>query len=170
MAKKLSARFKPVIMQLTIKEPRPRKLSRKYKNNFFGFKFGNKEHPVAESDISAGFPAYAENFKTEPISIDKYLIQRPESAFIIKVSGESMLEAGIYPGAFIVADTSLPPADNRIVVVRIEDEFLVKRLRLFDDYALLKAENTLRNYPDIRIDSSVDFEIWGTVVGTFQKL
>jgi DNA polymerase V len=157
-------------MELKISKLRLDKLNDKYNIVLFAPKESGKEHPVAESAVSAGFPAYAENFKTDPISIDRFLINRPESSFILKVQGESMLDAGIFPDAYIVADTSLPPTDKRIVLVRLEDEFLVKRIRIFDDYAVLKAENNLRDYPDIRIDSSADFEIWGTVIGTFQKL
>jgi DNA polymerase V len=157
-------------MELKVTKLSLDKLNEKYELKLFAPKQSDKAHPVAESSVSAGFPAYAENFKTDPISIDRFLINRPESSFILKVQGESMLDAGIFPDAYIVADTSLTPIDNRIVLVRLEDEFLVKRIRIFDNYAILKAENSLRNYPNIRIDSSADFEIWGTVIGTFQKL
>ncbi|MEA2041281.1 MAG: S24 family peptidase [Bacteroidota bacterium] len=157
-------------MKLKVSQPKLEKLNEKYEIKIFGFRQTEEEHPVADSKISAGFPAYAENFKTDPISIDQFLIKKSESSFIIQVTGESMLDAGIFPNAYIVVDTSVEPKNNSIVVVRVEDEFLVKRLCTHEKFAVLKAENINENYPDIRIDESVDFEIWGTVTGTFQKL
>lgn len=156
-------------MKLTVSQPDASKLNKKYELKLFAFSRSDDEHPVAESTVSAGFPAYAENFKTDPISIDRFLIKRPESSFIIQVGGESMRDAGIFPGSYIVVDTSATPHNNSIVVVRYEDEFLVKRLITKDDHALLRAENDNREFPEIRIDDTVDFEIWGIVIGCFQK-
>lgn len=157
-------------MKLKVAEPNTDKLKKKFEIRVFNYKEDTTEHPVADSKISAGFPAFAENFKTDPISIDKFLINKTESSFIIQVTGESMIDAGIFPNSYIIVDTSISPQNNSIVVVRYEDEFLVKRIFTHEKYAILKAENTSENYPDIKIDEAVDFEIWGTVTGTFQKL
>ena len=143
---------------------------RKFNIKIYSCELSGRTYPVADSRISAGFPAYAENFKTDPISIDGFLVHHPESTFIIEVSGESMIDAGIYPGSYIVVDTAIKPQDHSIVVARFFDEFLVKRLRKFDGYAILKAENNVVEFPDVRLDAEADFEIWGVVVGTFKKL
>jgi DNA polymerase V len=156
-------------MNLHITPFAPSKLSSKYSLQIFTYQLSENQYNIAVSQISAGFPAYAENFKTDPISIDKVLVSHPESTFIIQVSGESMTDAGIFPNSYIVVDTSLKPKDKSIVVARYGDDFLVKRLHYHDDFAVLKAENSLRNFPDIRLDSETDFEIWGVVVGEFKR-
>ena len=157
-------------MKIRVSNPDWKKIGDKYELKLFPISLSDSEFPVAGERISAGFPAYAENLKTDPISIDKLLIKRPYSSFIIKVEGESMIDAGIYPNSYIVIDTGFDPRHMSIVVARLYDEFVVKRILIFDDHAILKAENSNRTYPDIRVDDSTDFEIWGVVTGTFMQL
>lgn len=157
-------------MKIKISDPDWKKIGEKYELKLFPIAISDSTYPVAGEKISAGFPGYADNFKTDPISIDNILIKKPHSTFIIKVEGESMIDAGIYPNSYIVVDTSCDPSDMSIVVARLYDEFVVKRIVIFDDHAILKAENTNRSYPDIRIDDSTDFEIWGVVTGTFMQM
>ncbi len=141
----------------------------KYELNFYTYQLSDRYYELAGAQISAGFPAYAENFKTDPISIDKVLVSKPESTFIIRVTGDSMTDAGIFPNSYIVVDTSLKPKDKHIVVARYGDDFLVKRLHVFADFAVLKAENENGNFPDIVLNADTDFEIWGVVVGEFKR-
>jgi DNA polymerase V len=157
-------------MKISITNADWKKIGDKYELKIFPIAISDNEYPVAGEKISAGFPGYADSFKTDPISIDRILIKKPHSTFIIKVEGESMIDAGIYPNAYIVVDTSQDPRDMNIVVARLYDEFVVKRILIFEDHALLKAENSKRSYPDIRIDDSTDFEIWGVVTGTFMEM
>ena len=157
-------------MNIKTTNPDWEKIGKKYELRLFPINLTDNKYPVAGDKISAGFPAYAENFKTDPISIDKLLIKRPYSSFIIKVEGESMIDAGIYPNSYIVIDTGFDPQHMSIVVARLYDEFVVKRILIFDDHAVLKAENSKRTYPDIRVDDSSDIEIWGVVTGTFMQL
>jgi len=157
-------------MNLHISPPDISKLASKYALHLYTYQLSENQYNIAVSLISAGFPAYAENFKTDPISIDKVLVSHPESTFIIQVFGESMVDAGIFPNSFIVVDTSLKPKDKSIVVARYGDDFLVKRLHIQDDFAVLKAENSLQNFPEIRLDAQTDFEIWGVVVGEFKRI
>ena len=50
---------------------------------------------VIEQGISAGFPSPADDFKEVRISLDKELVKNSESTFYAKVSGDSMIEAGL---------------------------------------------------------------------------
>ena len=133
----------------------------------YSLQSSENEYPVAGEKISAGFPAYTDNFKTDPISIDKTLVNKPESSFIIQVQGESMKDAGIFPNSYIVVDTSIDPKDGNIIVARYFDEFVVKRIYISENEAILKAENSELNFPDIEINKDTDFEVWGVVTGTF---
>jgi len=157
-------------MKIEITSPNFTKITDKNAIKLYSSVLSENKYMVAGSTVSAGFPAYAENFKTDPISIDKFLVNRPESTFIIEVSGESMIDAGIYPNSYIIVDTSVKAQNKSIVVARYADDFLVKRLYKFEDYAILKAETSEGNYPDIKLTAEDDFEIWGVVVGTFKKI
>lgn len=76
--------------------------------------------------ISAGFPSHTEETLLESVSLEEWLIKNPSSTFLIKVVGESMVEAGILPGDYVLIDRALTPKNNDIVVVRIEDEWTMK--------------------------------------------
>lgn len=157
-------------MDLKINKPDFSKLNKNYEINYYSIIIDNRETEVAGATISAGFPAFTENFKSDPISIDKYLISHPESTYLIRVKGDSMSDAGILNNSFIIVDTSRTPKNNDIIVARLEDEFLVKRLIIENSQIILKAENSNVNYKDIYIENPDIFEVWGIVTGVFFKI
>ena len=62
---------------------------------------------LIEQGISAGFPSPADDFKEIRISLDRELVKNEESTFYARVSGDSMIEAGLDDGDLIVIDLSL---------------------------------------------------------------
>ena len=73
--------------------------------------------------ISAGFPSPAEDFVQERVSLDKILIKNQEATFFARVSGQSMIDAGINDKDLLVIDRSLEPINNKIAVCFIDGEF-----------------------------------------------
>ena len=61
---------------------------------------------LAEEGISAGFPSPAEDFKETRISLDKELVKNKEATFYARVSGDSMVGAGLEDGDLLVIDRS----------------------------------------------------------------
>ena len=103
----------------------------KNKNNLNFFtpsKNTNLDALLINAGISAGFPSPAGDFKQERISLDQELIKNKEATFFARVSGESMINAGLEDGDLIVIDRSIEPSNNKIAVCFIEGEFTVKRL------------------------------------------
>ena len=98
--------------------------------NFFTPSHGRLEAILINAGISAGFPSPAGDFKQERISLDKELIKNKEATFFARVSGESMINAGLEDGDLIVIDRSLEPTNNKIAVCFIDGEFTVKRLQV----------------------------------------
>ncbi|MFN3505316.1 MAG: LexA family protein [Caldimicrobium sp.] len=117
--------------------------------------------------ISAGFPSQTEETLLESLSLEEWLIKNPSSTFLIKVIGESMIEAGILPGDFVLIDRSLFPKNNDIVVVRIEDEWTMKYFFKEGDKILLKPAHP--QYPPLIVSSERDVEIFGVVVAVIRK-
>ncbi len=136
--------------------------------NFFTPSHGKLEAILINAGISAGFPSPAGDFKQERISLDKELIKNKEATFFARVSGESMVNAGLEDGDLIVIDRSLEPTNNKIAVCFIDGEFTVKRLKVKKNKIWLKPENT--NYKAIEVKEDNELIIWGIVTNVIKKL
>ena len=136
--------------------------------NFFTPSQGRLEAILINAGISAGFPSPAGDFKQERISLDKELIKNKEATFFARVSGESMINAGLEDGDLIVIDRSLEPTNNKIAVCFIDGEFTVKRLQVKKNKIWLKPENT--NYKAIEVKEDNELIILGIVTNVIKKL
>lgn len=76
--------------------------------------------------VQAGWPSPAEEEMTDTISLDEWLVRNKESCFMLTVSGDSMIEAGIHPGDVVILDRSQTPKQNDIVVAEVDREWTVK--------------------------------------------
>lgn len=121
-----------------------------------------------DTGISAGFPSPAEDFKEERLSLDRELIKNKEATFFARVSGQSMIGAGLDDNDLLVIDRSLEPTNNKIAVCFLDGEFTVKRLKVDKDEVWLQPENP--NYPIIKITNDNDFIIWGIVTNVIKKV
>lgn len=111
--------------------------------------------------IPAGGPVQAEEFVEDYITLDVNQVKNPDKAFVLRVTGQSMVDAGIYEGDMIIADASKDPKVGDIVVALVDNENTVKRLiKDSNGNYLLKAENP--DYSDIIPVS--DLEIQGVVI------
>ena len=126
------------------------------------------ESILISSGISAGFPSPAGDFKQDRISLDKELIKNKEATFFARVSGQSMVGAGLDNNDLLVIDRSLEPTNNKIAVCLIDGEFTVKRLKVENDRIWLKPENL--DYKPIEITEQNQFIIWGIVTNVIKKV
>ena len=139
------------------------------KLNFFTpSRDNNLEAILINAGISAGFPSPAGDFKQERISLDEELIKNKEATFFARVSGESMINAGLEDGDLIVIDRSIEPSNNKIAVCFIEGEFTVKRIIVKKDKVWLKPENS--SYKAIEVKDNDQLVIWGIVTNVIKKL
>jgi DNA polymerase V len=144
-------------------------MKNKKKLNFFTPNSDNNLDAILiNAGISAGFPSPAGDFKQERISLDKELIKNKEATFFARVSGESMINAGLEDGDLIVIDRSIEPANNKIAVCFVEGEFTVKRLIVKKDRIWLKPENS--SYKPIEVKDEDRLIIWGVVTNVIKKL
>lgn len=121
-----------------------------------------------DTGISAGFPSPADDFKQERLSLDSELIKNKEATFFARVSGQSMIDAGLNDNDLLVIDRSLSPTHNRIAVCFLDGEFTVKRLKVVNDEVWLKPEN--KDYKPIKVTPENDFIIWGIVTNVIKKV
>ncbi|MBT8043061.1 MAG: LexA family transcriptional regulator [Pontiella sp.] len=76
--------------------------------------------------VQAGFPSPAEEELVDTINLDQYLVRRPEATYLLTVSGDSMIEAGIQPGDIVLVEKGGVPKPNDIVIAQIDGEWTMK--------------------------------------------
>ncbi len=92
--------------------------------------------------VGAGFPSPAEEELADTLSLDDFLIQNPSSTFLLKVSGDSMSEAGILPGDMVIVDRSQDPKSGDIIVAEVDGEWTMKYLKKRGNNVILIPANT----------------------------
>ncbi|MGY9004247.1 MAG: LexA family protein [Rhodospirillales bacterium] len=116
--------------------------------------------PIFASRVPAGFPSPAEDFVEGALDLNQHLIDHPSATFFLRVSGDSMIGAGIFADDLLIVDRSLTAKSNDIVIAVLHGDLTVKRLVQDVDGWILHAENS--EYPDIALPE--DSEIWGVVI------
>lgn len=98
--------------------------------------------------VQAGFPSPAEEELVNTLSLDDYLVERPEASFLLTVSGDSMIEAGIQPGDLILVEKGRTPRNGDIVVAQVDDEWTLKYF--YRDQNGVRLDPANRSYAPIR--------------------
>jgi repressor LexA len=122
--------------------------------------------PLAESPVQAGMPNAVDDAHADALTIDDYLIERPSQTVLIRVKGDSMLDAGILEGDLVVVEKTPSAKRGDVVVAIVDGQFTLKRLDIERGQFVLKPEN--KAYPVIRPEGAL--EIFGVMVGLVRKL
>ena len=117
--------------------------------------------PLALSYIQAGFPSPVEGELDQPLDLNELLIEHPRATFFVRVQGDSMRGAGIFPGDLLIVDRALNASSGQVIIAALNGEFTVKRLKLTSRGPQLIAENP--NYRDLNVTDGDDFTVWGVV-------
>lgn len=115
--------------------------------------------------VKAGFPSPAEEELIDTISFDEYLIEKPEATFILKVSGDSMIDAGIHPGDIVLIERGRPVKTGDIVVAEVDGEWTMKYYQKEAGQVVLVAAN--KKYQKIYPKHNLTIE--GIVVSVVRK-
>jgi DNA polymerase V len=124
--------------------------------------------PLYMNPVAAGFPAPTEDYIEGKIDLNRHLIKHPETTFLVRVTGYSMIDAGIHPGDFLIVDRSLEPTNNKVVIAVVNGELTVKRIRKAKGKLFLMPEND--SYEPIQIYAETEFHIWGVVTNVIHPL
>ena len=76
--------------------------------------------------IQAGWPSPAEEELVDTMSLDDYLIQHPDQTFLIKVTGDSMIDAGIHEGDLVLVERGRQPKHRDIVIAQVDNDWTMK--------------------------------------------
>ena len=124
--------------------------------------------PIYQSNVPAGFPSPAEDFMDLDLNLQEYLVQHPSATFCVRVTGDSMQNAGICSGDVMVVDRALEPQNNTIVLAILDGEFTVKRIQKKGQELYLKPENS--KFKPIQITEEMNFQVWGVVTHIIHKI
>ncbi len=116
--------------------------------------------------IQAGVPHLAEEQIEDWINLPQSLIKGRRDVFLLRVRGDSMINAGIFEGDLVIVRPTKEARNNDIVVALLHDEATVKRFIQIKNRAYLKAENP--NYKNIY--PKEDWMVQGKVVGVIRNL
>lgn len=125
--------------------------------------------PMVEQRIVAGVPIPLDSAATAP-SVDLLgaLCPHPDDAYLMRVNGESMIDAGIHSGDILVVDGSQrEPTEADIAICELNGEYTVKRVRRQGDHGLLIPANP--QFSTIEISPTDDFSVWGVVTYVIHK-
>lgn len=124
--------------------------------------------PLFDSKISAGFPSPADDYIENKLDLNEHLIKHPAATYFVRVSGDSMIEAGIYSGDILIVDKSLIPKNNSVIIAILDGEFTVKRIKINKNKYYLEPAN--KKYSPIKITEDMNFEPWGVVIYAIHKV
>jgi repressor LexA len=122
--------------------------------------------PLALAPVQAGMPNPVEDAHADALTIDDYLIERPSQTVLVRVKGDSMIDAGILEGDLVVVEKANSAKRGDIVVAIVDGQFTLKRLDLERGQFVLRPEN--KAYPVIRPEGAL--EIFGVMVGLVRKI
>jgi len=128
----------------------------------------SRPRPLFSSRVAAGFPSPADDYIEAKLDLNEYLVKHPAATFFVRVSGNSMIGAGIFENDILVVDRALKATHGKVVVAVINGELTVKRLNLSNGKVILEAEN--KDYPSLPIEEGMEFSIWGVVTNVVHAL
>ncbi|MGJ5641714.1 LexA family protein [Formosa sp. S-31] len=123
---------------------------------------------LVDAGISAGVPVSAGDVNQTKLSLDEELVRNKDATFFARVSGQSMIGAGLDDNDLLVIDRSLEARDGKIAVCFLDGEFTVKRLKVKAGEVWLMPENP--KYEPIQVTSENDFVIWGIVTNVIKRV
>lgn len=124
--------------------------------------------PLVESSVEAGFPSPADDYLDQPLNFNELLIENPAATFAVRISGESMSGAGLYPGDIAIVNRARRAVNGNVILALVDGDFTIKRYRNRGGLIRLTAENPA--FSDIPITADTAFEVWGVVTHSIRML
>lgn len=119
--------------------------------------------------VPAGFPSPATDYCERKLDLNELCIQHPAATYFVRAQGDSMIEAGIFPGDVLVIDRSITASHGDIVIVSVNGELTVKQLETKPKMRLVPMN---KKYEPIDVPEDADLEIFGvatTVIHSLRK-
>jgi len=116
-------------------------------------------------EVCAGFPSPAEEELRDIISFDEYLIRNPETSFLLSVTGDSMIEAGIREKDLVIVEKNKEPQNGDIILAEVDGNWTMKYFRRRGKIVTLEAANSKYS----PIIPRTDLRIAGVITAVVRK-
>ncbi len=116
-------------------------------------------------NVQAGMPTDAEQEVGEALSLDEYLIEKKDKSYLLEVTGDSMIDAGINEGDLVIVEQGRTPKIDDIVIAEVDHEWTMKYYVKEKNRIILRPAN--KKYSDIIPDQ--ELKIGGVVTGVVRK-
>jgi SOS regulatory protein LexA len=115
--------------------------------------------------VQAGFPSPEEEALCDIVSMDEYLITKPDASFLLKVSGDSMIGEGIMEGDLVIIEKGRTPKIGDVVIAEVDGDWTLKYFKKQSGKVYLEAANP--KYPIIR--PKTELRLGGVVTAVIRK-
>jgi SOS regulatory protein LexA len=112
--------------------------------------------------MQSSFPSAAEEELVDTMSLDEFLIKNKEATFMLKVKGDSMIDAGIMEGDMVLVERGTQPKVGQIIIAEVDGEYTMKYYRKSGDKIYLEAAN--KKYKPIFPEHTLKIEAVVTAV------
>lgn len=118
------------------------------------------QHDVPMVNAS-GFGAAADDYMERGIDLNEQLVMNKPATFFMRVSGNSMIDAGIHNDDIVIVDKSIKPANGKIVIAVLDGEMLIRRYE--QNFNKVRLVQDTKKLSPIEINEYTDYRIWGVV-------
>ena len=125
--------------------------------------------PLYGARVSAGFRSPADDYLETALDLNEYCIQHPTATFMVRVSGQCLLELGIHDGDLLVVDRSLEALPGHVVIAVVDGELTAKQLQQ-DKEGNKKLCPANPDYAPLVLNEHNDVIIWGVVTHVIHDL
>ena len=115
--------------------------------------------------VAAGFPSPAEEELLDTMSLNEFLIKKPQATFLLKVDGDSMIDAGIMPGDLVLVEKGRQPKNGDVVIAYVDGEWTMKHFYKKSKKVFLQPGN--KKYPVIY--PKQELNIAGVIIANVRK-
>lgn len=129
---------------------------------------GGFKLPLYGGKVAAGCPAPTDDYIEGMLDLAEHLIHDPAATFFVRVTGYSMINAGIHPDDILVVDRSLEARHGKIIIAAVDGELTVKRLDKKGGHIRLLPEND--DFAPIEIAPEETLHIWGVVTNVIHTV
>lgn len=120
------------------------------------------------SSVAISFGSPASESGVGRLDLNEILVRHPQAAFLMRIAGNSMREAGVDDGDLALVDRAMTAAHGQVVIAILNDEFVCRRLhRRGADVRLQSADPAC---PDWAPGDGDELQIWGVVTHVVRPL
>ena len=123
--------------------------------------------PLFSDAVPAGFPSPATDYCERKLDLNELCVQNPAATYFVRAQGDSMIDAGIFPGDVLVIDRSIHATHGDIVIAAVNGELTVKRLETKPQTRLVPMNS---KYDPVSVPEEADLEVFGVATTVIHRL